>query len=92
MDAERLMFRKIRDVSAYRETRSTFFISLQEQRKNSSAKIPKYPLSFLKKEVPISTVEANNERKASEKLELPLTSVTPNLGRRKICKILITSK
>lgn len=37
-------------------------------------------LSFLKKEVP---VEANNERKASEKLELPLTPVTPKSRREK---------
>lgn len=40
-------------------------------------------LSFLKKEVPISTVEANNERKASEKLVLPLTPVTPKSRREK---------
>ncbi|PKK75027.1 DNA mismatch repair protein Msh6 [Rhizophagus irregularis] len=55
--------------------------SVQNKRKTSTPVATQSSLlSFLKKEVP---VEANNERKASEKLELPLTPVTPKSRREK---------
>ncbi|GBC01838.1 hypothetical protein RclHR1_04350014 [Rhizophagus clarus] len=57
--------------------------SVQNKRKTSTPVATQSSLlSFIKKEVP-TPAEVNNERKASEKLELPLTPVTPKTQREK---------